>query len=93
MLPKMCRKLPCRNIEVKTVSQVAGCGGRRCRSTPGWPWQSDGAADARRASAGEIRSQWLAGVGELVGDRAVAHDRTLVVGPPKKLPPWRIASR
>ena len=26
MLPKMCRKLPCRNIEVNTVSQVAGCG-------------------------------------------------------------------
>ena len=26
MFPKMCRKLPCRNIEVKTVTYVAGCG-------------------------------------------------------------------
>ena len=26
MLPKMCRKLACRNIDVNTVSQVAGCG-------------------------------------------------------------------
>jgi len=39
MLPKMCRKPACRNIEVKTVSQAAGCGAG-VPVTPGWPWQA-----------------------------------------------------
>ena len=39
MLPKMCRKLPCRNIEVNAVIQVAGCEAG-VPVTPGWPWQA-----------------------------------------------------
>ena len=36
MLPKMCKKPPCRNIDVKTVIQVAGCGAG-VPVTPGCP--------------------------------------------------------
>ncbi len=39
MLPKMCRKLPCRNIEVKAVIGVDGCGAG-VPVTPRSPWQA-----------------------------------------------------
>ena len=40
MLPKMCRKLPCRNIEREHGLPRRRLRRRRCRATPGMPWQA-----------------------------------------------------
>ena len=59
MLPKMCRKLPCRNIEVKAVCQVAGWA-LGVPDTPGMPWQATVLTVPSRLRA-VARSQWLPG--------------------------------
>ena len=39
MLPKMCRKLACMNIELKAVTHVAGCD-PGLATNPARPWQA-----------------------------------------------------
>ena len=61
MFPKMCRKLPCRNIDVITVSAVGGWDGARPVSAPSAPeaapWQATASPYTPAASRCVISAQ------------------------------------
>ena len=59
MLPRMCRKLACMNIELKAVTQVAGWE-PGLPTTPAWPWQAT-APVAPSAEGMLTRAQWSPG--------------------------------
>ena len=73
MLPARCRMPPCMNIDVRTVTQVAGWSvDRPAGREPGWPSQAICPVD---------RDAVLAEVRELVRDRAVVDDARVATGP------------
>ena len=90
MLPRMCRKLACMNIELKAVTQVAGWE-PGLPTTPGLALAGDRAGGA--FAGGTLTSpQWSPG---WVNSYGIAPQRTVTLseGPLKKCPPWRISSR